>query len=121
MGESKRYRECVAEIEAVLKKYDMAGAITVVDKQRAMFKYVWPTWSCIRWEGNAVRFRAKREEFPSVAAPQECVEGSVHIIMQMRDIAAQTFQLCEHIQTKLGEVFEIEHKGFQDFDPEVSH
>jgi hypothetical protein len=34
MGESKRYRDCMAEINAVLQRYDMAGAVTVVDKNQ---------------------------------------------------------------------------------------
>jgi hypothetical protein len=36
----------------------------------------------------------------------------------MRDIAAQTFALCEHIKGKLDDHMEIEHHPFADFDPE---
>jgi hypothetical protein len=121
MTEDKRYRECMAEITHVLRKFDMAGAVTVVAKDRAMFKCTFPTWSCIRVTETEVRFKAKREDYPSKEAQQETVELSVHIIMQMRDIAARTFAFCEQIHQKLGEHFEIEHKPFHDFDPERSH
>lgn len=32
LGQPKRYRDCMSEIIGVLKKYDMAGAVTVVSK-----------------------------------------------------------------------------------------
>lgn len=117
----KRYRECMIEIEAIMKKYDMGGAINIVSEDRAMFKYFWPTWGCIRWEGNAIRFRAKREDFPDEATQMRTMELSVHILLQMKDMAAQTFNMCEHIEKKLREVLEIDHKSFADFDPETTH
>jgi hypothetical protein len=117
----KRYRECMTEIVAVLKKYDMAGAVTVVSTERAMFKYHFPTWSCITFEGEGLRFRAKRADYPSAEAQREAVELSAHIIMQMRDIAAQTFTMCQSVGKALEEKVGLEHKPFQDFDPEHDH
>lgn len=127
----KRYRECMAEIIGVLKKYDMAGAITVVDKERCMFKYHFPTWSVITLipglpglgndQDGGIRFRSKREDFPSLEAQKQATELSAHIIMQMRDVAANTFAMTEHIgeqlRTKLGMV----HVPNADFDPELDH
>lgn len=114
----KPYRECVAEIVGVLKKYDMAGAVTVVSKERAMFKYHFPTWSCIILGEDQLRFRAKRSEYPSVEEQHEAVELSTHIVLQMRDIAAQTFEVMETIHKALAEKFDIEHVSGADFDPE---
>ena len=109
MPEDKRYRECVAEIVGVLKKYDMAGAITVVSKDRAMFKYHFPTWSVIQLGEDHIRFRAKREDFPSKEAQHTAVELSTHIIMQMRDIAANTFAMMESIAGQLAR--QISHRA----------
>lgn len=118
MTDDKRYRECMAEIIGILQKYDMAGAITVISKDRAMFKYHFPTWSCISLNGNELRFRAKRTEYPSEKTQHEAVELSTHIVLQMRDIAAQTYVMGESIEKALREKFDIEHKPFADFDPE---
>lgn len=121
-SKNKKYRECVAEVEAILKKYDMGGAITVISQDRAMFKYVWPTWGCMSFEGhNTIRFKAKREDYPSEEAQYHTMELSVHVIMQMKDIAANTFAMCEEMERKLREHIEIEHKPYADFDPEISH
>jgi hypothetical protein len=118
MSDDKRYRECMAEISAVLTKHDMAGAVTVVSKERAMFKYQFPTWSCIKLESGGIRFRAKRSDYPSAEAQRETVELSAHIVMQMRDIAAQTFSMCQTIGDALREKVGMEHQPFADFDPE---
>ena len=118
----KRYRECMAEIAAVLDRYDMAGAVTVVDKERAMFKYVFPTWSCITINGAGVRLRSKRADYPTREAQHQAMELSAHILMQMRDIAAQTFGMCEEIAGAMAkEGITIEHKPYANFDPEFEH
>jgi hypothetical protein len=117
-SEDKRYRECMAEITAALQKYDMAGAITVVTKKRAMYKYHFPTWSTLTLHENTLRFRSKREDFPSAEAQHEATELSVHIIMQMRDIATQTVALMEDLHSTLCCHMKIEHTPGADFDPE---
>lgn len=121
MTDDKRYRECMAEIIGVLQKYDMAGAITVVDKERCMFKYHFPTWSCILLGEDYVRLRSKREDFPSLEAQHVCAELSAHIIMQMRDVAANTFAMMEHLGDKMREAWGMEHEPNKDFDPERSN
>lgn len=118
MNDEKRYRECVAEITDVLQRYDMAGAITVVHKQGSMFKYMFPSWSCIRFEGSQLRFRAHHSEYPSQEAQRQAVELSTHIVLQIRDIAAQTFGMFDNVAKMLEEKFDIEHRPFHDFDPE---
>lgn len=116
------YRDAMAEINAVLKKYDLAGAITLVSKERAMFRYHFPTWGVLKLEGNdKLRFRSKRKDFPSEEAQHEATELSLHVVLQMRDIAAQTFDLMEQLHARLSEHMEIEHKPFQDFNPERDH
>lgn len=114
----KRYRECMAEIIGVLKKYDMAGAVTVVDKGRCMFKYHFPTWTCVVLTEDAVRLRSKREDFPSLEAQRAVSELTAHCVMQMRDVAANTFEMMEHLGEKMREAWGMEHVPNVDFDPE---
>lgn len=118
MADDKRYRECMAEIIGVLRKYDMAGAITVVSKERAMFRYFFPTWSCVQLTDEQLRIRSKREDYPSAEAMQRTNELTAHIIMQMRDQAARTAELMDLIRDRLQEAWGIEHTPGFDFDPE---
>ena len=117
----KRYWECMAEIIGVLKKYDMAGAVTVISQERAAFKYHFPTWGCISMTETELRFKAKQADYPSKEAHHRAVELSTHIVLQMRDIATNTFAMCESLESQLREKIDIEHEPFQDFDPERSH
>ena len=68
--------------------------------------------------GHRVRFKAKREDFPSREAQKEAVELSAHIVMQMRDTAANTFGLMESLGKQLEEQVGMEHTPHADFDPE---
>jgi hypothetical protein len=119
MTEDKRYRECMAEIIGVLKKYDMAGAVTVVSQERAMFQLHFPTWGVAKLHGNHLHFRSKREDFPSLEAQKHATELSLHAVLQMRDIAKQTFDTMEHIGAEVAKHIVIEHESGADFDPET--
>jgi hypothetical protein len=116
--QDKRYRECMAEIMGVLKKYDMAGAITVVDKERCMFKYHFPTWTCVEVTETYIRVRMKGTEWPN---PRETSELTAHCLMQMRDIAANTFMMVEKLRPELEEKWGMQHTPNADFDPELSN
>lgn len=116
-----RYRECMAEVAAVLKKYDMAGAITLVSKERCMFKYFFPTWSVITLTQDAIRFKAKRGEFPSLNAQRIAVELSAHIVMQMHDAGRNTVGLMGQLGKTLQDQLGMEHVGGKDFNPERDH
>ena len=119
--DDKRYRECMAEIVGVLKRYDMAGAITIVSKERAMFRYYFPSWCCLVLGEDHVRFRSKREDFESAEAQHVSTELSAHIIMQMRDVAMNTIKMTTYFEQELIEKCGMEHIPNKDFDPEWSH
>jgi hypothetical protein len=119
--DDKRYRECMAEIIGVLKKHDMAGAIAIVDKDRGMFKYHFPTWSAIKLGHDYVRIRAKSEDYPSPEAKKKAIEGTVHIITQLRDMAGYTFVSMDKIFKELDKKLGIEMTGPIDFDPELDN
>jgi hypothetical protein len=118
MPDDKRYRECMAEIIGVLHKYDMAGAITVVSKERAMFRYFFPSWSCILLADDHVRFRSKRKDYPSAEAQHQATELSAHIVMQMHDIALNTVTMMGSLGTMLTQKLGMTHTPGADFDPE---
>lgn len=119
------HRECIAEILGVLKRYHMAGAITVVSKERAAFRYHFPTWSVVKLHedtggGVGIRIRSKAADFPSREAQHKANELSAHIVYQMRDVAVNTVGVCNAIAAKMNEVWGVEHVPNADFDPERS-
>jgi hypothetical protein len=119
------HRECIAEIMGVLKKYDMAGAITVISKERAAFRYHFPSWSVVRLQeapdgGLAVRIKSKAADFPSREAQHKANELSAHIVYQMRDVATNTYGMCTIVAEKMNEHLDVTHTPHSDFDPERS-
>lgn len=120
-GHDKPYRDCMAEIIGVLKKYDMAGAITVVSKERSMFKYHFPAWTAVQLGETSVRLRLKSSEFPSKQASRDCAELTAHVIMQMGDCAANTMGLVKHLSEIMRDKWGMEHTPGADFDPELSN
>jgi hypothetical protein len=119
------HRECIAEIMGVLKKHDMAGAITVISKERAAFRYHFPTWSVVKLQeapdgGLAVRIKSKAADFASREAQNTANELSAHIVYQMRDIATNTYGMCTKVAEKMNEHWHVTHVSGLDFDPERS-
>jgi hypothetical protein len=110
----------MAEIIGVLKKYDMAGAITVVSKERAMFKYHFPTWTAVELGETYVRLKHKRAYYPSADVAHQTAELTAHAIMQMGDCAKNTLGLVHHLAGIMHEKWGMEHQGGKDFDPELS-
>ena len=117
----KRYRECMAEIIGVLKRYDMAGAITIVDKDRCMFKYHFPTWAAVSLDDTSVRLRLKGSDFPSKEAARQCAELTAHVIMQIGDCATNTIGLVKHLSEIMRAKWGMEHHGDAGFDPELNN
>lgn len=117
----KPYRDCMAEIVGVLKKYDMAGAVTIVSKERCMFKYYFPKWTCVDLGETSVRLRLKSSEFADKAEARKCAELTAHTIMQMGDCASNTIGLVKHLSEIMRDKWGMEHEGGKDFDPELSN
>ena len=111
----------MAEIIGVLKRYDMAGAVTVVDKERSMFRYHFPTWTCVELGEDHVRLRMKAAEHPSKQVVHEICTNTAHVIMQMRDIAVNTVGITEYLGKAMREKWGMEHTPNVDFDPEREH
>ena len=110
-GDDKKYRECMAEIIGVLKKHDMAGAITVVSKERSMFTYHFPTWTAVELEETSVRLRLKSSEFENKKAARDCAELTAHVIMQMGDCAANAMSVVKHLSEIMRDKWGMEHEG----------
>jgi hypothetical protein len=119
--QDKPYRDCMAEIIGVLKKYDMAGAVTVVSKERAMFKYHFPKWTVVELGETSVRLRSKLADFPDLETQRKANELTAHVIMQMGDCADNTLGLVKHLSGIMRDKWGMEHTPNADFDPERSN
>lgn len=115
-----KLKEAAAEIKAILKKHDIGGYVTLMSETHAEFVMeITPTWSCAYWEDRdegMLRFKAKTKELGKEKA-QKLVEGTCHMIFQMRDLCAQGFSHAEKMCGLLSTQVDIEHKPFSNFTP----
>lgn len=94
-----KLREAAAEFKALCKKYDCAGICLFVSQTHSEYvNEIFPSWGVITPEGvNGIRFRSKRQDFPTKEAQDAATGSSAHVVtsihewtrqlhVQMRDI-----------------------------------
>jgi hypothetical protein len=110
-------KEAMAEIRAILNKHDIGGAVALVSPTHSEFLYhLTPSWSVCYFEApSQLRLRAKRADFKTKAEQKRCVESSAHMVYQLRDLGAQTYEQMVCIADKLERHFTID----ANFEPHV--
>ena len=114
-----KLKEAMAEIKGILKKHDIGAQVTLVSETHAEFFYeISPSWSVAYFEhGNLLRLRAKRADFKTLEEQKRCVNSTIHMVHQIRDISAQSFSNMLDLTDMLGKQFEIDHTPYADFEP----
>lgn len=94
---SPKLRVAIAEVEAVLRKHDVGGMISLYSEQHCEFKFVIdPSWSLARFirQGEAFHMKIYHSQQPKL-------DYTVGMLHSMRDIAALFFsqadQMCKQI------------------------
>lgn len=111
----KKLKDARAEIEAVLKKHDIAGFITLHAPGWAEeFWNIWPSYSILTGDFPAIRIKSKAADYPSPEAQradQQNTAQMIHSLAQaLGGCALQFMELAEVLNARLG----AEHvdKGF---------
>jgi hypothetical protein len=86
-------QQALDEMRAVLLKYDLAGAVCVVNENEAAFTYkIHAEWSALRPDPNTplgFRLRARTRE-DGKELTERRVESALHTICQVADFGQQT-------------------------------
>ncbi len=70
-----------SEIEMILRKHDLGGVVFLASPERmSFFHHLTASWSVVTMEGNYVRFRSKREDFPSKEVQDFKTASTVHML-----------------------------------------
>jgi hypothetical protein len=119
-----RLKEAMRAINRILRTYDIAGAITLVSKTHAEFRYQFPTWSVVQPERGpegqeGLRIRSFEAYYGSKEQQKTAMEESLHCLYQIRDLAGQTFLVFENLTRQVEEQsgFDIEHHPYSGFEP----
>ncbi len=100
-----KLKEFMAEIDPIIKKYNVSGFVSVTSKSHGEFKIFFASDSCIYFEGNhGIKIKAKQ------GIDHERLEASVFSLLSMKDDAIRMFGLVENIEGELRKHIEIDHK-----------
>jgi len=111
----------VGEIKAILGRYDIAGIVAISSKDGTEFlQELSPSWSCSKIIGDELRFKAKREDYPSMEAQKEAVTSTTGMIMGFLNVADRLKEDLERVVEMLGKHFDICHVSHSTGATEVS-
>jgi hypothetical protein len=107
----RRLRYVVAlEIQEVMTRHNVGGAIFIASELACAWKFVLPTWAGLRYEGDngfRVKFSSKTPEGRLLA------DRTMHLIATMRDMTSNAalifMNLFDMVEKQLGPG-QIEHK-----------
>lgn len=110
--EDKQTVAALEEIKAVLRKYDLWAAMTVISKERVHWLYHFePSWSCLHLDpatGQA-RMKAKAADFATPEQQHAVVEQTTGAILSTRDAAVKQFADMSAMSEILTAQFKVEH------------
>lgn len=100
------------EIVDILKRYDIAGQITLVSPTHSEYLTQFPTWSLAQFEtnskGTGIRYNSKDKIFATDKGKLAAQESTVHILDQFRHNAMVNFGIMDDVIARLSEFMEIE-------------
>ena len=102
-----KLREAAEEFKALCTKYDCAGVVLFVSPTHSEFvNHVGPSWSVVKFElPNGLRFRSKREDFPSKEAQRFATESTAHMLTSIvewsRVLNASMTSVIKQLQGKM--------------------
>lgn len=109
-----KLREAALEFESLCKKYDCMGSCLFVSKTHAEFVHaITPTWS-VMWiepEKHTLRFKSKKEDFPSREAQHEATRSTTHGVTSFlnwsQQQAKQWSAVLETLRKHMTVVYEV--------------
>jgi hypothetical protein len=111
-----KLKAAAEEIKEILKKYDAQGTMLLVSPSHAEFLFhVDTSWSVLKVEVDAadpehyqlIRFRSKREDFPSKEAQIAAVTATVHGITSTLQFGRLVQQRMQELLDELGKHMKI--------------
>jgi hypothetical protein len=117
MSYDPKLKEAMAEISAVLKKHDIAGAVTLVSKTHSEYKYHFPTWSAAQITDEGIRFRTKSSDYADKQAADQALLDSLHVVLQIHDLNSQNIKVTDQLIKKIGEHVDFDHVPYFDHTP----
>lgn len=108
-----KMKEAMAEIKAVIKKYDCAAFVLLNSPIASEFiNDITPSWSVMRFDQSekgepAIRFRSKKGDFKTKEEQDYCTDRTVNFLYRFVEMMAHHFLAYEKLISQLKEHMEI--------------
>lgn len=112
MQYSPTLKKAMEEIKETLKKYDVA-ALVVLHKP-GFSEYIMKvntTYSCAFFEGDNLRVRAKKQDYPSIEAWKEKVAATSNMLNHIGTMGGQLSLNFLELSKRVDEIVGAQHTG----------
>jgi len=106
----KKLKDARAEIEAVLKRYDIAGFVSLHGEDWGeVFWNIWPSYSILSGDFPSIRIKSKLAEYGGNSTKQQYDQAQTaqmirHLALTTGNCAMQFLDLSNIIDSKVGAV-----------------
>lgn len=105
-----KLREAMKDVEAVLKKHDVGGFVSLNSKTHGEFKLFvdTPSWSKVRWvkEGEVMHLKIHMKTTPEES------EATVAMLYSIRDLCGQLFMQMDKLAGQVEQSVKVVHVPF---------
>ena len=110
-----KLKEAMEEVKAILAKHDIAAIVVLASQTHGEHLYhVNPSWSCVKLEGDALRIKAQRQDFPDLETQKKCVTESVGMLAVFMDVANIASKNMESMLEVIGQHIEFTNRSYRD-------
>ena len=109
-GYSPALREAMKDIEAVMRKHDIGGFVTLQNKTHAEFRFFVdiPTWSNVRWLKDEKGFHLKLH----AKSDKQNTDATVGMLYSIKDLCALAFGQMDKVSNQIEQQVKVEHIPF---------
>lgn len=112
-----KLQEAMTEIEAVLKKHDVAGAITLVSRSHSEHQILFPSWSAAQGDTKGIRFESKPPTLQGRWEENQTFDESMNMVLQIRDLSAKFWNMMQGLLDVLDNEVDLKLTTFNDEIP----
>lgn len=110
MQYSPKLKNAAEEIKAILKKYDIAGAIALHTPGNTEFVLeLTPSYSCATVNQDHIRFKAKKEDYNDELKRHKAIEDTSNMMSGLSETVARNAMMLITVSEQLDKITGAEH------------
>lgn len=110
MQYSPKLKNAAEEIKAILKKYDIAGAIALHTPGNTEFVLeLTPSYSCATVNQDHIRFKAKKEDYNDELKRHKVIEDTSNMMAGLSETVARNAMMLINVSEQLDKITGAEH------------